>query len=88
MAPFTGSRLNVDIDFDNPVHYFKLFFNDPFFRLLVMQTNLYATQFLANDELKENSRMQKCSDRWRNESVFLTGDGRGREVGYRYVLVM
>lgn len=60
-APFTGkTKLNKDVGpLWRPLDYLKLFINNDFIYILVNATNRFAETTAENDELKENSRMER-----------------------------
>ena len=61
--PFTGnSGLNVDTAGFSPVDFLELFFDDDLINHLVIQTNLYASQFKESNTLKEKSRVHDWTE--------------------------
>ena len=63
-VPFTGQTgLHVNTDNFTCQNYFELFFSEDFLNHLVLQTNLYAQQYLeANPNLKKHSRVKSWID--------------------------
>ena len=53
------SDLVVVDDITSPLDYFQLFFNDSLMAVLVEQTNLYAAQYIEQNELESQSRVHK-----------------------------
>ena len=51
-----GPTRQVDIFSDSPYDYFKLIFDDSFIDTIVKETNLYASQYLANTVLSPKAR--------------------------------
>ncbi|GFN95291.1 PiggyBac transposase uribo1 [Plakobranchus ocellatus] len=77
---FTGQPgIKVDTDDFSPVDYFQLFLDDDLLNHLVTQTNLYAEQYTANNELPQFPRAREWTNTDKNEMkrflalVFLTG---------------
>ena len=57
-APFMKNvQLNIQMDNEEPINFFKQFLDDEFMQLLVTQTNLYAQQCTQGTNLKNNSRL-------------------------------
>ncbi|XP_052807854.1 piggyBac transposable element-derived protein 4-like [Mya arenaria] len=63
VMPFNGGgTLNVEMDSHNPIDYMKLFIDNDFFEVMCNETNAYATNRMANQELATHSRMRKWED--------------------------
>ena len=57
-APFMKNvQLNIQIDNEELINFFKQFLDHEFMQLLVTQTNLYAQQCTQGTNLKNNSRL-------------------------------
>lgn len=58
--PFTGqSGVQVDTQGFEPIDYFTLFINDDLVNYLVTETNLFAEQFICDNNLKRRSRVHE-----------------------------
>jgi hypothetical protein len=59
-APFTGeAKLNVQMEAENPIDFFKLFITDDVINGIVVQTNIFAQTKKNADNLKTHSRIKK-----------------------------
>ncbi|XP_069105709.1 piggyBac transposable element-derived protein 4-like [Argopecten irradians] len=59
-APFTGeSKLNVNMENQEPIDFFQLFLNDDFLNIVVQQTNLYADRKKNQGRQGNHSRISK-----------------------------